>query len=66
MIAAVMVISNLVLTRQIYSAEPDCAHAHNRDLVPLIRDAMQSRKKSLKIVPREPRGLGALNPYPHF
>ena len=44
MIAAVMVISNLVLTRQIYSAEPDCAHAHNRDLVPLIRDAMQSRK----------------------
>ena len=35
MIVPVMAISNLVLTRQIYSAEPDGAHAHNRDLVPL-------------------------------
>ena len=35
MIAAVMAISNLMLTRQIYSAEPDGAHVHNRDLVPL-------------------------------
>ena len=27
----VMVISNLVMTRQIYSEETDSAHAHNRD-----------------------------------
>ena len=30
-----MAISNLVLTTQIYSEEPDDAHAHNRDRVPL-------------------------------
>ena len=30
-IVPVMVISNLVMTRQIYSEETDGAHAHNRD-----------------------------------
>ena len=34
MIAPVMAISNLVLTRQIYSEEANGAHAHNRDRVP--------------------------------
>ena len=37
MIVPVMAISNLVLTRQIYSEETNGAHAHNRDRVPLIR-----------------------------
>ena len=32
-----MAISNLVLTRQIYSEETNGAHAHNRDRVPLNR-----------------------------
>ena len=36
MIVPVMAISNLVLTRQIYSEETNSAHAHNRDRVPLI------------------------------
>ena len=36
MIVPVMAISNLVLTRQIYSEETNGAHAHNRDRVPLI------------------------------
>ena len=31
MIVPVMAISNLVLTRQIYSEETNGAHAHNRD-----------------------------------
>ena len=35
MIVPVMAISNLVLTRQIYSKETNGAHAHNRDRVPL-------------------------------
>ena len=35
MIVPVMAISNLVLTRQIYSEEINGAHAHNRDRVPL-------------------------------
>ena len=37
MIVPVMAISNLVLTRQIYSEETNGAHAHNRDRVPLNR-----------------------------
>ena len=36
MIVPVMAISNLVLTRQIYSEETKGTHAHNRDRVPLI------------------------------
>ena len=35
MIVPVMAISNLVLTQQIYSAETNGAHTHNRDRVPL-------------------------------
>ena len=35
MIVPVMAISNLVLTRQIYSEETNCAHAHYREPVPL-------------------------------
>ena len=35
MIVPVMAISNLVLTRQIYSEETNGAHAHNCDRVPL-------------------------------
>ena len=35
MIVPVMAISNLVLTRQMYSEETNGAHAHNRDRVPL-------------------------------
>ena len=37
MIVPVMAISNLVLTRQIYSEETNAAHAHNRDRVPLSK-----------------------------
>ena len=37
MIVPVMAISNLVLTRQIYSEETNGAHAHNRDRVPLSK-----------------------------
>ena len=36
MIVPVMAISNLVLTRQIYSEETNGAHAHYREPVPLI------------------------------
>ena len=35
MIVPVMAISNLVLTRQIYSKETNGAHAHYREPVPL-------------------------------
>ena len=35
MIVLVMAISNLVLTRQIYSEETNGAHAHYREPVPL-------------------------------
>ena len=35
MIVPEMAISNLVLTRQIYSEETNGAHAYNRDRVPL-------------------------------
>ena len=35
-----MAISNLVLTRQIYSEETKGAHAHNRDRVPLSLDKL--------------------------
>ena len=37
MIVPVMVISNLVLTQQIYSEETNGAHAHYREPVPLKR-----------------------------
>ena len=36
MIVPVMAISNLVLTRQIYSEQTNGAHAHYREPVPLI------------------------------
>ena len=36
MIVPVMAISNLVLTRQIYSEETNGAHAHYREPVPVI------------------------------
>ena len=36
MIVPVMAISNLVLTRQIYSEETHGAHAHYREPVPLM------------------------------
>ena len=39
MIVPVMTISNLALTRQIYSEETNGAHAHNRDRVPLTETA---------------------------
>ena len=35
MIVPVMAISNLVLTRQIYSEETNGAHAHSREPVPI-------------------------------
>ena len=37
MIVPVMAISNLVLTRQIYSEETNGAHPHNRDRVSLSK-----------------------------
>ena len=46
MIVPVMAISNLVLTRQIYSEETNVAHAHNRDRVPLIVNALQLNELS--------------------
>ena len=39
MIVPVMAISNLVLTRQIYSEETNGAHAHYREPVPLKADS---------------------------
>ena len=36
-----MAISNLVLTQQIYSEEPNGAHAHYREPVPLSHDCTQ-------------------------
>ena len=44
MIVPVMAISNLVLTRQIYSEETNGAHAHNRDPVPLTLRRAESRR----------------------
>ena len=41
-----MAISNLVLTRQIYSEETIGAHAHNRERVPLMQ-VLDSRLQSL-------------------
>ena len=41
MIVPVMAISNLVLTRQIYSEETNGAHAHNRDRVPLTYSSLR-------------------------
>ena len=43
MIVPVMAISNLVLTRQIYSEETNGEHAHNRDPVPLRKMILNSR-----------------------
>ena len=40
MIVLVMAISNLVLTRQIYSGETNGAHAHYREPVPLREKLM--------------------------
>ena len=37
MIVPIMAISNLVLTRKIYSEEKNGAHPHNRDRVPLSK-----------------------------
>ena len=45
MIVPVMAISNLVLTRQIYSEETNGAHAHYREPVPLILKALVSIKE---------------------
>ena len=41
-----MVISNLVLTQQIYSEETNGVHAHNRDRVPLIESTRITKKFS--------------------
>ena len=40
MIVPVMAISNLVLTRQIYSEETNGAHAHHREPVPLNQQSV--------------------------
>ena len=40
MIVPVMAISNLVLTRQIYSEEANGAHAHYREPVPLKKNGI--------------------------
>ena len=40
MVVPVMAISNLVLSRQIYSEETNGAHAHYREPVPLITMTM--------------------------
>ena len=40
MIVPVMAISNLVLTRQIYSEETNDAHAHHREPVPLNQQSV--------------------------
>ena len=47
MIVLVMAISNLVLTRQIYSEETNGAHAHNRDHVPLNEEPTDPGKSLL-------------------
>ena len=56
MIVPVMAISNLVLTRQIYSEETNGAHAHYREPVPLSidnetydDDASQPRKTGPRV-----------------
>ena len=43
MIVPVMAISNLVLTRQIYSEETNGAHAHYREPVPLTSFSTNNR-----------------------
>ena len=48
MIVPVMAISNLVLTRQIYSEETNGAHAHYREPVPL---------RFVKFAGGEPKGV---------
>ena len=55
MIVPVMVISNLVLTRQIYSEETTGAHAHYREPVPL------KRKKTKNVIKREKISLLGLS-----
>ena len=55
MIVPVMAISNLVLTRQIYSEETKGAHAHNRDGVPqkkpkIIKSLLRHSKKEWHLV----------------
>ena len=55
MIVPVMAISNLVLTRQIYSEEANGAHAHNRDRVPLkepkiLKSLLAHNKKEWHLV----------------
>ena len=42
MIVPVTAISNLVLTQQIYSEEPNGAHAHYREPVPLKEKGLQN------------------------
>ena len=48
MIVPVMAISNLVLTRQIYSEETNGAHAHNRDRDPLKSQSTAAFLESLQ------------------
>ena len=45
MIVPVMAISNLVLTRQIYSEETNGAHAHYREPVPLTSGGTKEIKE---------------------
>ena len=47
MIVPVMAISNLVLTRQIYSEETNGAHAHYREPVPLRLLQVSIRRSSM-------------------
>ena len=50
MIVPVMAISNLVLTRQIYSEETNGAHAHYREPVPLRRKNRALRLTTLNLI----------------
>ena len=45
MIVPVMAISNLVLTRQIYSKETNGAHAHYREPVPLRATTKKAERR---------------------
>ena len=65
MIVPVMVISNLVLTRQIYSEQTNSALAHNRDRVPLTCPMGKccflgnSNYQRIVIDPANQKGVGA-------
>ena len=63
MIVPVMAISNLVLTQQIYSEETNGAHAHYRELVPLIFNVVLVPRVQLSFMSACDHGVVLLSTY---